>query len=120
MTVLVTPSPTVYPLYTSQNYYPAITPVSINPSGDRVWQVASAIASLDADLQVFRTHIDEKNALGFDTSAAEVKYNEARQKLDSARSRPVSQYTEALRDLNAVVVAIREGEIALANAAKHG
>jgi hypothetical protein len=76
-------------------------------------EVASVIASTDAALQVFRTHIDERAAYDVDTSAAEVKYNEAKQKLDSARSRPSSQYTEALTDLNAASVAISEGEIVL-------
>ena len=76
-------------------------------------EVVSTIASADAALQVFRTHIDERAALGFDTTAAEIKYNEAMQKIASVRSRPSSQYTEALADLNAASVAIREGEIAL-------
>ena len=76
-------------------------------------EVVSTIASADAALQVFRTHIDERAALGFDTTAAEVRYKEAMQKIDSVRSRPSSQYTEALADLKAASVAIREGEIAL-------
>jgi hypothetical protein len=76
-------------------------------------EVASTIASADAALQVFRTHIDERAALGFDTSAAEIKYNEAMRKIASVRSRPSSQYTDALADLNAASVAIREGENAL-------
>jgi len=76
-------------------------------------EVVSIIESADAALQVFRTHIDEKAALGFDTTAAEIKYNEAMQKIASVRSRPSSQYSEALTDLNAASVAIREGENAL-------
>ena len=75
--------------------------------------VASAIASHDADLQVYREHIDEKAALGIDTSAAEVKYNEAKQKLDSARSRPSNDYTAALQDLSDSTAAIAGGETAL-------
>ena len=76
-------------------------------------EISLVIASTDAALQVFRTHIDERAALGFDTTMAEVKFKEAMQKLDSVRSRPSNQYTEALADLNAASVAIREGEIAL-------
>jgi hypothetical protein len=76
-------------------------------------EVASTIASADADLQVYRTHIDEKAALGIDTSAAEIKYNEALEKIDSARSRPSNQYAEALGDLTAAAAAIKDGETAL-------
>jgi hypothetical protein len=72
--------------------------------------VVSVIYSTDAALQVFRTQIDGRAAIGVDTSAAEVKYNEAMQKLNSARSRPANQYTEALADLHAASVAISEGE----------
>jgi len=76
-------------------------------------EVASTIASADADLQVYRTHIDEKAALGIDTSAAEVKYNEAQAKIGSARSRPSNQYAEALGDLTASTAAMKNGETAL-------
>jgi hypothetical protein len=76
-------------------------------------EVSSTIASADADLQVYRTHIDEKAALGIDTSAAELKYNEAQAKVDSARSRSSNQYAEALADITASAAAIKEGESAL-------
>jgi len=76
-------------------------------------EVASVISSRDADLQVYRTHIDEKAALGIDTSAAEAKYNEAKQDLDSARSLPSNQYATALSDLNAATTAMQDGEKAL-------
>ena len=76
-------------------------------------EVASTIASADADLQIYRTHIDEKAALGIDTSVAEVKYNEAQAKIGSARSRPSNQYAEALRDLTAATAAMKDGETAL-------
>ena len=76
-------------------------------------EVSSTIASADADLQVYRTHIDEKAALGIDTSAAELKYNEAQAKVDSARSRSSNQYAEALADITASAAAIKEGETAL-------
>jgi hypothetical protein len=76
-------------------------------------EVSTTIESADADLQVFRTHIDEKAALGIDTSAAEVKYNEAQAKVDSARSRSSNQFAEALADIAASAAAIKEGETAL-------
>jgi hypothetical protein len=76
-------------------------------------EVATTIATADSDLQVYRTHIDEKAALGIDTFAAEAKYNEALEKIDSARSRPSNQYAEALGDLTAATAAITDGETAL-------
>jgi len=76
-------------------------------------EVASVIASADADLQVYRTHIDEKSALGVDTSVGEAKYNEAQGKIDSARSRPSNEYAGALGDLTAATAAMKDGETAL-------
>ena len=76
-------------------------------------EVASTIASADAELQVYRTHIDEKAALGIDTAVAEEKYNEAQAKVDSARSRPSNEYAGALGDLTAATAAIKDGETAL-------
>jgi hypothetical protein len=75
--------------------------------------VTDTIASADSDLQVYRTHIDEKAVIGIDTSAAEAKYNEAKQKIDTARSRPSNQYAAALSDLTAATAAIAGGEKAL-------
>jgi hypothetical protein len=76
-------------------------------------EVASTIASADTDLQVYRTHIDEKAALGIETSLADAKYTEALEKIDSARSRPSNEYAEALGDLTAATAAIKDGETAL-------
>jgi hypothetical protein len=76
-------------------------------------EVAQTIGSSDAELQVYRVHIDEKAALGIDTSAAEAKYTVAEQDINSARSRPSNEYTAALTDLNAATAAIKEGETAL-------
>jgi hypothetical protein len=76
-------------------------------------EVTAAIAARDAELQTYRTHIDEKSVLDIDTSAAEAKYNEAKQKIDSARARPSTQYTEALADLTAAQTSISDGEKAL-------
>ena len=75
--------------------------------------VATTITSADAELQVYRTHIDEKAALGIETSVAEVRYNEAQEKINSARSRPSNEYTGALGDLTAATAAIKDGETAL-------
>jgi len=72
--------------------------------------VQKAIADRNTDLQNYRTHIDEKAVLGIDTSAAEAKYNEAKQKIDSATARPSTQYTEALADLTAAQASISDGE----------
>jgi len=113
VTVIVTPTQTAYSTSTSQSVYVPVTPVTVNPSESRITEVVASIAALDADLQIYRTHIDEKAALGIDTSAAELKYNEAVQKINSVRSRPSNQYTEALGDLIAASVAIRDGETAL-------
>ena len=75
--------------------------------------VPKAISERDTDLQTFRTHIDEKAVLGIDTSAADAKYNEAKQKIDSARARPATQYAEALADLTVAQTSIADGEKAL-------
>jgi len=76
-------------------------------------EVPVAIAQRDTELQTYRTHIDEKAVLGIDTSAADAKYNEAKQKIDSARARPSTQYVEALADLTAAQTSISDGEKAL-------
>jgi CHASE3 domain sensor protein len=44
---------------------------------------------------------------------SEVKYNEAQDKIDSARSRPSNQYAGAQEDLTAATAAIKDGETAL-------
>jgi hypothetical protein len=76
-------------------------------------EVPKVISERDNELQTYRTHIDEKAVLGIDTSAAEAKYNEAKQKIDSARARPTTQYAEALVDLTAAQTSISDGEKAL-------
>jgi hypothetical protein len=76
-------------------------------------EVPKIIAERDTELQTYRTHIDEKAVLGIDTSAADAKYNEAKQKIDSARARPTTQYAEALTDLTAAQTTISDGEKAL-------
>ncbi|MDP3397156.1 MAG: hypothetical protein Q8S57_10900 [Methanoregula sp.] len=78
-----------------------------------IGEVPIVIAERNTELQTFRTHIDEKAVLGIDTTAADAKYNEAKQKIDSARARPPNQYAEALADLTAAQTTISEGEKAL-------
>jgi hypothetical protein len=111
VTAFVTPTQTAHPISTSQSVYTKV----INPSGslDRVGEIVLTIATADAELQIYERHIDEKTALGIDTSAAEGKYTVARQKIDSARSRPSNQVAAALEDLDTASVAIRDGETAL-------
>jgi hypothetical protein len=76
-------------------------------------QVTVAISDQETALQTFRTHIDEKAAIGIDTSEAEGKYNEAQQDVNAAKALPTSQYLSALDDLNAAQSAITAGETAL-------
>jgi hypothetical protein len=76
-------------------------------------EVPKVISERDTELQTYRTHIDEKAVLGIDTSAAEAKYNEAKQKIDSARARPTTQYAEALVDLASAQTSISDGEKSL-------
>ena len=73
-------------------------------------EISSAISAKNSALQTFRAHIDEKAAMDIDTSAAEAKYNEARQKIDAAQALPSTQYTTALNYLNAAQTSIQDGE----------
>jgi uncharacterized protein YlxP (DUF503 family) len=78
-----------------------------------VAQVSQAIASKRTDLQTYRSHIDEKAAIGIDTSVAEVKYSDAKSKIDAAAALPSSQYSTALAYLNTATDLIRDGDKAL-------
>jgi len=49
-------------------------------------------------------------AMDIDTSAAEGKYNEAKQKIDAAQALPSTQFTTALNYLNAAQISITDGE----------
>lgn len=73
-------------------------------------EVTTLISSRNSDLQTFRAHIEEKVAMNIDTSAAEAKYNEAKQKIDAAQALPSTQFTAALNNLNAVQTMIADGE----------
>ena len=75
--------------------------------------INNAISVADSNIQVFRTHIDEKYAIEVDTSAAEGKYNDAKAAIDSARSQPSSQYAVAQASLTNAQDLIADGEKAL-------
>lgn len=78
-----------------------------------VAEVSQAIASKRTDLQTYRAHIDEKAAIGIDTAAAEVKYNDAKSKIDAAAAAPSTQYATALAYLNTATELMSDGEKAL-------
>jgi len=76
-------------------------------------EVQTAIATQDQNLQAFRSSIDEKAAIGIDTSDAEAKYNEAQQDISAAKALPTTQFVNALNDLNSAQTAINDGGTAL-------
>ena len=75
--------------------------------------VQDKVSAEESALQTFRSHIDEKSALGIDTAAAEAKYSEAQQKISTAKSLPSTQYALAFSNLNTAQSLIDDGEIAL-------
>ncbi len=75
--------------------------------------VARVVSEENTNLSTFRSHIDEKSAIGIDTSAAEANYNDAQSKIATASSRPATQYADALNDLAAAQASIDAGEIAV-------
>jgi hypothetical protein len=75
--------------------------------------IDNRFALLEEDLQTYQSHIDEKSALGIDTAAAEAKYSEAFQKINTAKSLPSTHYIEAYNNLDTAKKAIADGEIAL-------
>ena len=77
----------------------------VNPS-----VILQLISQKDADLQALRSSIDEKAAIGIDTSAAEAKYNEAQQYLNSAKARSTAQFVLASNDLTAAGNSIADGQ----------
>jgi hypothetical protein len=82
-----------------------VTALVVNP-GD----VTSAIANANAQLSQLKTDIDEKSALGVDTSAAEAQYNAAQSQITAAQARPISQYTAALNEVTTATSDISTGE----------
>ncbi len=76
-------------------------------------EVQSRVTEKESSLQSFRSHIDEKSALGIDTAAAEAKYSEADQRIKTAKSLPSTQYAQAYSNIDAAQTAIDDGETAL-------
>lgn len=83
--------------------------VLIINSGD----VTKVVSEKNTNLQALRSHIDEKSAIGVDTSEAESYYSDAQSKISTASSRPATQYTDALNDLTAAQTSIDAGEKAV-------
>ena len=61
----------------------------------------------------YRSHIDEKSALGVDTAEAEAKYSDAQQRITTAKNLPSTQYSQAYSNLDAAQKSIDDGETAL-------
>jgi hypothetical protein len=72
--------------------------------------VNNLIAESESNLQIFRTHIDEKVALEVDTSTAEGKYTEANTAINDARSQPSNKFDAAQVSLTNAKDLIAEGE----------
>lgn len=75
--------------------------------------VAKVVAEKNTNLQTLQSHIDEKSAMGIDTSEAEAQYNDASSKISAAQGYPATQYTAALEALSAAQKSIDAGEVAL-------
>jgi hypothetical protein len=78
-----------------------------------VAEVQSKVTEKESALQEFRSHIDEKSALGIDTADAEAKYSDAQQKITTAKNLPSTQYTQAYSNLDAAQRSIDDGETSL-------
>jgi hypothetical protein len=78
-----------------------------------VAEVSTTISAKRTDLQTYRTHIDEKAAIGIDTSVAEAKYNDAKSKIDTAAALPSTQFATALTYLSTASDLMNDGEKAL-------
>lgn len=70
------------------------TSLVINPS-----DIRDGAASLTGDLNSFRTKINNKSAMGVDTSKAENKYQEAQQAITAAQGLSSSLYLNAMKYL---------------------
>jgi hypothetical protein len=75
--------------------------------------VTKLVSEKNTNLQTLQAHIDEKSAMGVDTSSAEAYYNDAQSKISAASSRPATQYTDALNDLTSAQTSIDAGETAV-------
>lgn len=81
----------------------------INPE-----DVSKSISAAQSRLDALKTSIDEKTALGADTSAAQAKYNAAKTALNQAQA--TSDSAAASKDLATATSALDEGETLLAQA----
>lgn len=78
-----------------------------------VAEVQTKVTNEQSALQTFRSHIDEKSALGVDTAEAEAKYSAAQQQISTASTLPSTQYLQALSAIDSAQKAIDDGETAL-------
>lgn len=84
------------------------TQIIVNPA-----EITKKITEMESSLQTYRSHIDEKSALGIDTASGEAKYSEADQKIKAAKGLPSTQYIQAFSNLDAAKKAMEDGEVAL-------
>jgi len=75
--------------------------------------VSRQVSEKNSNLQSLQAQIDEKSAMGVDTSSAEVYFNDAQSKISTASSRPATQYTEAIADLTSAQTSIDAGNTAV-------
>ena len=78
-----------------------------------VAEVQAKVSEKEAALQTYRSHIDEKSALGVDTAEAESKYTDAQQRITTAKNLPSTQYSQAYSNLDLAQKSIDDGETAL-------
>jgi len=96
--------------YDSHNNPITSTIVYKNATIVNLKDITDLINEKKGNLQTFRSDIDEKSALGVDTSGGESKYSEAQSKISAAEKRTTAQYKDAFTDLDAAQVAIDDGE----------
>jgi hypothetical protein len=94
----------------SRNNVVSSSVMTISRKVINIQEVTQLIATRESELQLFRTHIDEKTALEVDTAAAEAKYSAARTAINDAKSKPSSQYAAAQVSLTNANTLIVEGE----------
>ncbi|MGA8377601.1 MAG: hypothetical protein WB759_00685, partial [Methanoregula sp.] len=75
--------------------------------------ITTAISNANTQLSQLKTDIDEKSALGIDTSAAEAQYNTAQSQITQAQALPSSSYTDALNAITTATTSITNGETLL-------
>jgi hypothetical protein len=78
-----------------------------------VADITSQISEKSTNLQALQSAIDEKSALGIDTSAAQQNYDDANTQIAAAQALPATQYETAIADLTAAQKSIDDGGTAL-------